>query len=210
MGENVNRIMRIFALAAFFTCFTTVINAQTQCPVVDLTGPAGLTPNGEIATFVASTNPVVQDAKFEWTVSAGTIEKGQDTLVVEVRMPAVPVIGTVTVQVKVSGMPDGCADTSSETIGIGGKAGLATVDDYGDITADEEARKLDVVAFQAGQKAGSTIVVVVSKAKKERDGTIETRIARIRKHLTSRNIPSDRVTFIRTTHEVRSTKIYLV
>lgn len=202
--------MRIFVLAALFTCFATAYNAQTVCPVLDLTGPAGLTPSGEIATFAATTNSTTENLKFEWTVTAGTIEKGQGTAIAEVRMPMVPPIGLLTVQVKATGLPDGCADTSSETIGVGGKAGQVTIDEYGEIAANDELGRLDIVAFQAGQKLRSVIVVVVSKAKKERDGTIETRIARIRKQLMSRNVSSERILFLRTTHEVRSTKIYLV
>lgn len=201
--------MRAFLLTALIVSFATSLNAQSACPVLDLTGPAGLSPSGEVVTFAAETNPTGENLKFEWTVTAGTIEKGQGTSVIEVRTPRIPPIGTLTVEVKVTGLPDNCADTSSETIGVGGNAGVA-LDDYADISADEEARRLDTVAFQIGQKPGSTIVVVLSKAKKERDASIETRIARVRKHLTSRGISSDRVVFLRTTHEIRSTKLYLV
>lgn len=200
----------LFLSAALVAFCSAAANGQAACPVLDITGPAGLTANGEIATLAASTNPVVQDAKFGWTVTAGTIDKGQETSVVEIRTPLLPPTGTLTVQVKATGLPDGCPDTSSETIGVGGKPGVATLDDYADISADEEARRLDVVAFQAGQKPGSTIVVVVSKAKKEREATLDTRIARVRKHLTSRSIPADRMVFLKTTHEVRSTKLYLI
>jgi hypothetical protein len=87
-----------------------------QCPMVSITGPAGIVQPGSITTYVLNIeNP--ERYRFVWTVLEGeTIVSGQGTTRLDVRRGRGS--GEMTATVEVTGLPTGCPYVFSETTPI--------------------------------------------------------------------------------------------
>ncbi|HEY2866941.1 MAG TPA: hypothetical protein VGJ02_07610 [Pyrinomonadaceae bacterium] len=89
--------------------------APANCPTLEVTGPSGITPAGGIMPFVVLiSDPKLRKLTFEWRVNAGNIVEGQGSRVVKVRAPAGR--STITANVRVGGLPQGCHDTASASV----------------------------------------------------------------------------------------------
>jgi len=83
------------------------------CPAISISGPSDIVEPGKIATYsveVENKNnfPTLQ---YKWSVSEGRIVSGQGTMAIEVRQPN----SLVTVTVAISGLPQGCTNTASDS-----------------------------------------------------------------------------------------------
>jgi len=173
--------------------------AQTQradCPTISVTGPAGMTNPGDVMVFAAQTTaklPVT--ASFNWTVSNGTIESGQGTKSISVRVPTGENGGNVTAIVKLTGLQNACFITAGETAPITYLPIGEPVDKYGQLSLfDEYARvHLGVVAARDNP---TCLLVIIREA--PRFGTAEkTRINKIKAFISQRlHFPSRRLRII--------------
>jgi hypothetical protein len=100
---------------AFCFCAFAQTNNTLPCPTVSVTGPPGISAPNQPITFTVSIGEEAKDFKiaYNWTINAGEIVEGQGTT-------SVSVLRTVqgqnlTATVTVSGLPDGCNNTASET-----------------------------------------------------------------------------------------------
>lgn len=124
------------------------ISAQTTaniCPRITILGPTGVTRPGEVMTFSASLDNFSGPAeiKYEWTLSAGIIEKGQETPGIEVRTTRAMDDSNVTATVKIAGIPTGCGDSASETGSVSGEHHPELVDEFGKLTRDDIKARID-------------------------------------------------------------------
>lgn len=122
--------------------------AQTtadNCPKLRILGPPGITRPGDVMTFSVSVNNFSGPAeiKYEWTLSAGTTEKGQGTSEIEVRTTQAMDNSNVTATVKITGMPAGCSDSASETGSVSGGHPGDPIDDFGDLVRDDIKARID-------------------------------------------------------------------
>lgn len=93
---------------------TAITAAQSVpgCPVVAVSGPAGLVSPGEIARYSIRVDPIdSQQLAFNWSLSHGIIRSGQGTQEIEVVQPELCVTATV----EVSGLPENCPTIISES-----------------------------------------------------------------------------------------------
>ncbi|MEO6334906.1 MAG: hypothetical protein ABIO91_07990 [Pyrinomonadaceae bacterium] len=107
-------MLRVAFALLTISLFSSYAMAQSDCPSFSVNGPAGMVSEGEIATYsVAGGLPpeTPLTIQYLWSVSAGTIVRGQGTTAIEVRQPN----ELLTVTVEVSGLPQGCPHTASET-----------------------------------------------------------------------------------------------
>src|SRR5437870_3481046 len=96
---------------------TFAVNSFAQdtqgCPVVSISGPSEIVPKGRIARYSLDFDPIFNfwPLTYKWSTSAGPIGFGQGT-------PQVGVIQSndcLTVTVEISGQPDHCPPSFSET-----------------------------------------------------------------------------------------------
>lgn len=102
----------LIALAA------TIATAQNECPTIIVTGPAGIPDEGALIPFYAQvTGKVPTRLTYRWSVSTGKIVEGQgtDKAKFDVNWPTG---ATVTATVHVVGLPSGCPNTASESMGV--------------------------------------------------------------------------------------------
>jgi hypothetical protein len=120
--------------------------AANNCPEVTVTGPMGVTAAGDTMTFTASVNnhSGVDEIKYEWTVSAGTIEKGQGTSSIEVRTTREMRDSNVTATVRIAGLAAECNQTASDigSIAAGIVCGMP-YDQFGRISRGDTRARVD-------------------------------------------------------------------
>jgi hypothetical protein len=110
--------MKIFPLLFGLVLFLTfAVSAQTNqnasCPKIDVSG-VGLTPLSVPMTIMVSIEGYdLSKLSFRWTTSAGVISEGQGTT--SIRISNYKMGENVTATVEVTGLPEGCNNTASET-----------------------------------------------------------------------------------------------
>src|SRR5258707_1356609 len=87
-------------------------------PSISIEGPAGIVLPGDIATFTAELSKgAPSNTTYSWTVSAGEIVSGQNTLTLQVRLPNnAKFEGNLTATLEIRGLGKGCPETISETL----------------------------------------------------------------------------------------------
>src|SRR5687768_10037984 len=92
---------------------------SASCPMISVTGPAGIVARNHIATYTASVGideNQKQNLKYIWSTSTGEIVSGQGTASIEVRQP---VDQSIVATVEIGGLPAGCPNSASEvSIGL--------------------------------------------------------------------------------------------
>jgi hypothetical protein len=132
-----------------FLAVCPVVFGQTEannCPEITILGPSGITNPGDIMTYTASINNFsgTDEIKYEWSVSAGTIEKGQGTPSITVRSTKEMVNSNVTATLKVLGFSAGCKDTASEMGSVAALGGCgAPMDEFGRLSRDDVKARID-------------------------------------------------------------------
>lgn len=142
--------------------------AANNCPKIMILGPPGVTRPGDEMTFDASVNNLSGpgEIKYEWTVSAGTIENGQGTPGIEVRTTRAMNDSNVTATVKVIGIPAGCPDSASETGSVSGGHATTLIDEFGNLARDDIKARIDnfyIYLKHNGPNAEGTIFVRLDK-----------------------------------------------
>lgn len=89
-----------------------------DCPEISVTGPAGIPQPGDEMPYSVDVGESgkANDLKYFWSTSSGEIVSGQGTTSVRINYPG---FDTLTVTVRVTGLPEGCATTFSESASWG-------------------------------------------------------------------------------------------
>jgi hypothetical protein len=169
---------------------------QTQCATVEIDGPAEVEPNAP-AVFkakITGTSPTTMPV-FNWSVSAGTIEKGQGTdeiMVDTAGLGGQEIIATV----ELSGAPPGCKGSSSRPAQV--KAvpfvcGLP-LDRYGDIRFEDEKARLDNFSIQLLNEPASTGQIIMTAGRETFKNESAERLARAKAYMVKvRHIDPNRI-----------------
>ncbi|MFZ1700179.1 MAG: Ig-like domain-containing protein [Pyrinomonadaceae bacterium] len=104
--------------------------AFAQCPAVSVTGEPGNLRVGERIRFVGrvDSQTPIPDLKHSWSVNNGRIVKGEDSLEIDVSIDDYS--KNLTVTITVSGVPKGCPDRASETLGIDLRPAAIKLDEF--------------------------------------------------------------------------------
>jgi len=85
---------------------------------------------------------------YNWTVSAGTIESGQGTSIIEVSTKELSDGGYITATVDVGGFDRACSTSQSCTATVIKKVEARKLDEYGVIKPEEENKRLDAFMIE--------------------------------------------------------------
>ncbi len=86
-----------------------------ECPLITVSGPAGITKPGDPMTFTAYTSALPPNVKKMWEVTGGEILRGQN--IDQIKVAWKPNY-TVTATLNVTGLPEGCPSTFSESAAV--------------------------------------------------------------------------------------------
>ena len=188
-----NRWVQIL-LVFFMLTLASVVNAQAPvtCGIAGADGPSEVDPGASLVFKVRLTN--TSQPEFKWTVSAGTIVKGQGTD--EITVDTVGLAGqAVTATVELIGAPSGCKSSVSTTAQVKPPpaCGLA-FDAYGDISFEDEKARLDNFGIQLANIPESSGLIHMSVGQKTFKMEAAYRLDRARSYLVRvRGIDSNRL-----------------
>lgn len=117
-----------------------------NCPEITVIGPMGVTQPGDTMTFTAEVKNFsgTSEIKYEWNLSAGTIEKGQWTSSIVVRTTEAMANSDVTATVKIGGIPNGCTDSAAGKGEITPKAMCeCSADEFGSLSKNEVRARIN-------------------------------------------------------------------
>jgi hypothetical protein len=143
------------------------IELQFYCPKYPVCGFQPLTLNADI--LGTEDAEVLKPMIFRWTTSTGTIEKGQGTSKITLSNLKNPPsrVNSVTVNITVDGGPPELGNEKSCVMRIDSMCSVTPrVDQFGDISFDEESQHLDRFANLLKVSAPESIGFVVSYAGK--------------------------------------------
>ncbi|HLM00839.1 MAG TPA: hypothetical protein VK400_07265 [Pyrinomonadaceae bacterium] len=163
-----------------------------ECPTFTISGPSGVTNPGDTMTFTANVSGgTAENITYNWTVSAGTIESGQGTPSITVRVPADLFDSniTATVDIQGTGLCETCERQRSETAPTSGRIRVTPFDTFGALQNDEVRGRLDnfFVALRNDPTASGFILIDGPEREAAR------REALIRNHMRLRRFPADRI-----------------
>ncbi len=191
--------MKLFVLFLAFLVFlpcSVSVRAQDkkpECPSITVTGPAGITQQGEKFRFSGAVEGnLPRNVAFEWAVSGGKIVDGQGTL--NIKVDADWKDGaSVTATLEVIGLPEGCPTSDSETAGATGGLEAVFIEEFGKRPkADIEAR-LRKFFVELANNPNSQGYIVNYGADKE----IRSREQLIVKYVAFRRFDRSRITIVR-------------
>jgi len=110
---------KIISLLAVLVSFLSVTGQN--CPSISVSAPSSNVKEGTAATFSVNVSGGRADLSvtYNWSISAGTIESGQGTSVINVNTSGVGG-QNITATVELGGLPAECVRTSSATAGVDG------------------------------------------------------------------------------------------
>jgi hypothetical protein len=186
--------MRVF-VALLFTLFVGISHSLAQCPTITVTGPAGVTRQGDTMTFRVEVDR--SDLTFSWTVNDGTITKGQGTSSIEVTTNAPTAGSNITATVEVQGLPLDCTRVASESAPVwDGGCGLLLVDEWESLRPNDERGRLDSFFIELSNNPANTGVVVLQVAHKERFDSGNKRLQLVVRHARFRKFDLNRILFV--------------
>lgn len=139
-----------FVLLSFvFVLSTTVVWSQ-GCPTILIETPPNVAQPGDKFELSALVKGSVglSNLKFHWTLSSGTIEKGQGSSVISVSTTKENAGTNIHAKVDISGLSPVCENSASEVFGIAGVPCVYPVDDFGAIKANDVKARIDNLFVQ--------------------------------------------------------------
>lgn len=172
-------------------CPNCVEPPRCNCSTLSVNGPSGITKPGETMTFTAV---VSGDVTYNWSVSAGTIESGQGTPSITVRVPAENAPSNITATVDIGGTSPGCncPTNASETAGVSEKPIATVADEFGAQKDDEVKARVDSFYIQLNNNPTAQGYIINYGTPAQ----IKARRAQIMKAINFRKYDVSRVTFV--------------
>lgn len=143
-----------------------------MCPRFQLHGPSGIVADGRIVPYYVRWTDGTGDLKpvYKWRIfGAAELVGGQGTMIAEVKVSAP---GNNTVSVEIGGMPEGCENTASETLGIDLGPEAIKLDEYTGPLTRITKRQVGGVLRALKENPGSHLFVALSGGKQDPKGSI--------------------------------------
>jgi hypothetical protein len=161
--------------------------SQAKCPTVNVTCADSVNV-GEKLSIVANVSggdPNVTPT-YNWTVSAGTIESGQGTSVIEVSTSELPDGGNITATVDVGGYDRSCSTSSSCTSSVMKKVEARKIDEYSAIRPKDENARLDNLAIELQNDPTTQAYIIAYGGRKSRAGAAQKAANRAKSYMVSK------------------------
>jgi hypothetical protein len=162
-----------------------------ECPTVSVSCPDMIS-GGTPVTFTATVGgPAELTPTYKWAVSAGTITSGQGTGSITVDTAGVD--NSLTATVEVGGLPESCQNSASCSASIF-RCGLTKIDEYGNISFNDEKARLDNFAIELLNDPTAVGYLVGYGGRRSRRGEALKRLERAKHYLvTVRGVTSERL-----------------
>ena len=169
-------------------------SASAQCPSITLSGPSGVTLDGDAMTFRAEVAVSGPRLDYKWTISAGPIEEGQGTEKIIVRTDKSMANTNVVATVEVIGLPSACEKTASAAGPIG-RILCNCFDEWGTLKPNEIRSRLDAFFADLSNNPDNTGILTLVVTAKEPMEASNKRLQFIVRHVAFRKFDRRRIWF---------------
>ncbi|NOT46290.1 MAG: hypothetical protein HOP17_00875 [Acidobacteria bacterium] len=162
-------------------------------------------------TFTAGPFPDNENLGYKWEISAGTIIEGQGKPVIVVQTTREMNMTNLTATVELSGLPNGCKNSSSNDAAIAPVCVLPiTLDEWGFLPVRDEMARIDVAGMELRNRPESHLLFMIGIGAKETQRSAQIRANRIKRQLVSKmGFAAERIHFVYSSGERHYTRIYL-
>jgi hypothetical protein len=206
MAEG-SRMIRSVMLAGVMTFCVFVIDLIAQstdvpktngCPVIGVTGPAGITNPGNLAWFEVSIAPdTFPNLIFDWKVDGGNVDEGQATKKIGVRYTMDMQGTTVTASVEIKGLPDGCPYSASESVPLIICSLAVLLDEFSVPINSIDTERLKIAATNLSTYTNDQMYIVEYFPTRTRKQVVDRKLNLLRNHLVrSLKFDPSRVTIV--------------
>lgn len=194
------------------TYLTGCVFAQENCPTIRVDGPAGGTLIGDTMSFSATVDvPSTTKIGYRWTVSAGTIETGNEKPHVVVRTAREFSGQFITASVEITGLPPECPNKGSEDGAIAFIGDPPLLAEMGVFSGKAFHNELDGVAKDLARYPDGTLYIISYSAPGEKNSIVSRRENSIRSYLVkTHRIDEKRLVFVRGGERAKQVRIYRV
>jgi hypothetical protein len=183
------------------------------CPTINLETPSTMTKSGDVFTVhaVVKSTGVVGNISYNWTVTSGTIVKGQDSATLFVDTSGEERGKNITVKVTVSGLPSVCQNTASDVVSIalGIVCGLPA-DEFGALPANDVMAHVDNIFVSLDFNVDATAVFEMKFSDSETRPARILRITRILEAIKDRKYDISKVAFLISKDEGNTTTVSIL
>lgn len=168
---------------------------DVSCPTIAVTGPAGIPRPGQPVTFTASVDAKgeLYNVQYVWTISDGTILRGQGTTALEVEPPtSLSMAATITFM----GLPEGCPNSVSESMHIESSPQAVKLDEFTAPISKIEPARIESIRRSIEQNPDARYIVFVGFDPKNGDAARRKRIGDLENVFHSSFYEHSRLTFI--------------
>jgi hypothetical protein len=197
--------MKISLLLLSFLFAGLSISAQVnpQCPTISVEGLPRPPKAGELIPFTVMIKPTESKLAYTWSVSTGTIVKGQGTPTIKVRIRSDESLPTATVDI--GGLPEECPRSASESLIYDPPPQLTKLDTLSLPLSSISEERFQKTADATNKDPTSQIYILVPSDKTVRDAFV----ARLDKY-THKGIDPARITIVETSPDNKIIEIWLV
>lgn len=204
--------MRVALLSALFIVFVTSFAlgqaTTSNCPTIEVIGPAGVTKPDDEMTFVANLSAAGPAITYQWSVEEGTITEGQGTAIIKAKGVTDGV--TIKATVTIGGLPAGCKNNASETGPVDQRLPQCSLDSWGDLKPNEVRAKMDIFFAELSNNPKDIGVISLYVKETQPLNATNKRLLLIKKHAIFRDFDLSRIVFNMELSEIEQTTLWRV
>lgn len=201
-------------LFIFTFCFSAFSQTEENpnCPVLSVSGPAGIVSPGEIMTFTATLDEKAKNYNIEyvWSVSEGNeIVGGQGTPKIEIIQKDAG--GNTTATVEIKGLPEGCPNLASENVSYCSPISFTLIDDFSLDARRIDKARIDNLLNELQNNPNDQGYIIEYFEPKTSKASIDQKIKKLTNYIARiRRFDANRITIVRVLENENRTKFYLV
>jgi hypothetical protein len=178
-----------------------------DCPSITIKSPVEIVPMGEFIEYIVSVDTKGKSLplRFEWSTSVGSVDDGQGTTKVRVKRQS----DSMTVTVRVFGLPPGCPDKAAESFDVLPAPRASKLYEWNPTVKFEE-EELTRIADTMKINPSSGLHILSGWLKGKQTSSAKRREAQAIDFLLRRGIAKDQITFTGVYSELEVLQFWLV
>lgn len=206
------QILHLFLFGFLFVNFLYAQSDSQKCPSISIEGPSGAPRAGDKIPFKLNIGNYfdTSNLKYIWSVDNGKILSGQGTHSIIIDQSGLD-ITSLTATVTITGLPESCPNTYSESSVTHCGVEAVLVNEYQKITSAEENKKLDILINELRNYPAARGIIQKSFPSGQSKADIYKHLKRILDYLKSKDFDVTLITFgVIYDKNIEETKLYLI
>lgn len=200
---------QIFLIAILISvcCFPSLSQTvESLCP--QITPPNEILVPQKVALFTIVNGKEIYE--YNWTVSSGTIIKGQGTSEIELILTPSDFGKNINVTLEINGLPKNCANKISETVSVISKVEVEPLSFYGKISSNDEKAQFDNLYHYISLNKDYEGVILLRFDKKTPLNRRIKRLKEVIKWIEFRKFDKSRISFAISENASEDTTVFLL